>query len=286
MSHLISPDQLDERVVFVEPTVLQTLPQNAVICAHALRSVPPGTFRGTGQLSGAAICLDPRLILLGLPATAVEGNRSSETAASCRVLVSPEPCADARTVDAMDALDASAKRVVELVGQVGPDQWSNATPCTEWNVRVLVGHLIASMQGMCELLKGAPVAMYISMLERQGQAAGTDPVVTCDDAVRSVRAAFAEPGVLERTVHHAVDIPGSQLLVFRINDNVIHSWDLATAIGADLGLDERVVEFVYGHLAPRAQSGVLYATGWISAPSRPLPEGATSLERLIHLVGR
>jgi hypothetical protein len=49
MSHLISPDQLDERVVFVEPTVLQTRPQNAVICAHALRSVPPGTFRAQGS---------------------------------------------------------------------------------------------------------------------------------------------------------------------------------------------------------------------------------------------
>jgi len=186
----------------------------------------------------------------------------------------------------MDALDASAQRVVELVGQVRPEQWDNPTPCTEWNVRTLVGHLIAGMRGYCELLNGAPAAELRSTLEHQSEAVGTDPVATCESAVRSVRAAFAEPGALERIVHHAYDIPGSQLLAFRIADNAVHSWDLATAIGVEPGLDEQLAEFVYGLLAPRAQSGALYATGWIAAPTRPLPEGATPLEQLIHLVGR
>jgi uncharacterized protein (TIGR03086 family) len=142
------------------------------------------------------------------------------------------------------------------------------------------------MQGYCELLNGGPAENLRSMLEQQSQAAGTDPETTCKGAVLSVRAAFAGPGALERTVHHATDIPGSQLLAFRISDNVVHSWDLATALGVHPGLDEQLVEFVYGILAPRAQSGALYATGWIAAPTRPLPEGATALERLIHLTGR
>jgi uncharacterized protein (TIGR03086 family) len=112
--------------------------------------------------------------------------------------------------------------------------------------------------------------------ERQSEAAGTDPVTTCRSAVRSARVASAEPGALERTVHHLIgDIPRSRLLVMRTADSVVHSWDLATAIGVDPGLDQQLVEFVHGHYAPRAQSGALYATGWIAAPRRPLPEGAT-----------
>jgi hypothetical protein len=103
-------------------------------------------------------------------------------------------------------------------------------------------------------------------------------VTTCKSAVRLVRVAFAEPGALERTVHHTVDIPGRQLLALRIVDNVIHSWDLASAIGVDPALDEQLVEITYRLLAPMAQSGALYATGLISAPTTPLPEGATSLE--------
>jgi uncharacterized protein (TIGR03086 family) len=125
------------------------------------------------------------------------------------------------------------------------------------------------------------------MLEQQSDTVGTDPVTRYKSAARSVRAAFAEPGALERTVHHPVgDIPGSRLLAQLISDSVVHSWDLATAIGVDPGLDEQLVEHVYGLFAPRAQSGALYATGWIVAPTRPLPEGATPLEQLVHLVGR
>jgi uncharacterized protein (TIGR03086 family) len=82
------------------------------------------------------------------------------------------------------------------------------------------------------------------------------------------------------------DIPGSRLLALRIGESVVHSWDLATAIGVDPGLDEQLIEFVYGNYAPRAQSGAPYATGWFAVPTKPLPEAATPLERLVHLIGR
>jgi uncharacterized protein (TIGR03086 family) len=105
--------------------------------------------------------------------------------------------------------------------------------------------------------------------------------------VRSIREAFTEPGALERTVHHPIgDMPGSELLVQLVADSVVHSWDLATAIGADPGLDEQLVGLAYEFYAPRMQKGAMYAYGWFTPPAKPLPEGATPLERLIHLVGR
>jgi uncharacterized protein (TIGR03086 family) len=188
---------------------------------------------------------------------------------------------------ALDAHDASAGRVIELVGRVRPEQRSNPTPCSSWNVETLVGHLIATMEGYCALLRGAPAAQLLSLLERQSEAGRTDPVMACKAAAQSVCAAFAEPGALERIVHHPIgDIPGSRLLAMRTTDNVVHSWDLATAIGEDPRLDERLVEVVYEYLAPRAQSGAMYATGLFSPPTKPLPEGATRQEQLLHLVGR
>jgi uncharacterized protein (TIGR03086 family) len=188
---------------------------------------------------------------------------------------------------ALEAHDASVGRVMELVGRVRPEQGGNPTPCSGWNVTTLVGHLIATMQGYCALLQGAPAAQLLSLLERQSEAGGTDPVMACKAAVRSVCAAFAEPGALERIVHHPIgDIPGSRLLAMRTTDNVIHSWDLATAIGADPRLDERLVEVVYEYLVPRAQNGAMYATGYFSSPTKPLPEGATRQEKLLHLAGR
>jgi hypothetical protein len=77
-------------------------------------------------------------------------------------------------------------------------------------------------------------------------------------------------------VHHGIgDMPGSELLVQLVADLVVRSWDLATAIGVDPGLDEQLVEFAYVFSAPRMQKEVMYAYGWF----KPLPEGATPLER-------
>jgi uncharacterized protein (TIGR03086 family) len=187
----------------------------------------------------------------------------------------------------MDALDDSAERNVELVAQVGAEQWNSPTPCTEWNVRTLVGHLIAGRQGYCALLQDAPATKLRSILARQSEAAGTNPVAACERAVQSVRAAFTAPRALERTVHHRIgDIPGRDLLALLISDSVVHSWDLATAIGVDPGLDEQLVEYAYGTYAPIARSGAIYANGWFVTPATPLAEGATPLERLLHLTGR
>lgn len=144
----------------------------------------------------------------------------------------------------------------------------------------------AGTRGYCELLKGAPAATLGSLLARQSEATDGDPVATLRRAVRSLSAGFAEPGALERTVHHRVDMPGSQLLALWIGDAVVHSWDLATAIGVDPGLDDQLAELVYGFYAPRAEGDALYINRWFAAPTRPLRDGAIPLERLIHLVGR
>jgi uncharacterized protein (TIGR03086 family) len=187
----------------------------------------------------------------------------------------------------MDALDAVGERNVQLVRQVGPDQWDAATPCTEWDVRTLAGHLITGRHVYRGFLEGVPVAGLRQMLQQQGEAAGDDPVAACQSAVRSIRAAFAQPGALERTVHHTIgDMPGRQLLVQLVADCVVHSWDLATAIGVDPGLDTELVELAYGFYAPRMHQDAMYAYGWFKPPAKPLPEGATSLQRLIRLVGR
>ena len=89
-------------------------------------------------------------------------------------------------------------------------------------------------------------------------------------------------------MHHPIgDLPGSRWLVIRIAENVVHSWDLATAIGADPGLDDRLIEFAYAfYTAPPFTDGALYTIGYFAAPTNPLAAGASPLDRLIYLAGR
>jgi uncharacterized protein (TIGR03086 family) len=190
-------------------------------------------------------------------------------------------------MDAMDALDAIGKRNVELVAQVKPEQWDDPTPCAEWDVRTLVAHLIVGRYVYRGLLEGVPAAELGLIRGRQSKAIGDDPVAACERAVRSIREAFTEPGALDRTAHHRIgDMTGSELLVQLVADLVVHSWDLATAIGVDPGLDERLVELAYEFYVPRMHKDVMYAYGWFKPSAKPLPEGATPLQRLIQLTGR
>jgi hypothetical protein len=57
-----------------------------------------------------------------------------------------------------------------------------------------------------------------------------------------VSARFREPGVLDRTFRHAVgERTGHHLLLMRILDVGVHTWDLARAIGSDEHIDGAVV---------------------------------------------
>jgi hypothetical protein len=92
-------------------------------------------------------------------------------------------------------------------GKSGPISRDGATPCTAWNVRSLVGHLITGRHVYRDFLEGLPVA-ELGLILQQGGVVGDDPVAACETAVRSIRAAFALPGALERTVHHTTgDMP-------------------------------------------------------------------------------
>ena len=99
-------------------------------------------------------------------------------------------------------------------------------------------------------------------------------------------AAFEEVGAMERVVHHpAMDMPGAQLLEFRIGGLTLHAWDLARATGDDETLDTALVQAVWTQLSPMApfiaQTGV-FGIG----PSGDVGEDAPLQRRLLDLSGR
>ena len=99
------------------------------------------------------------------------------------------------------------------------------------------------------LLHGATVADLGSLWG--SDQLGTDPVDARRRSVADERATFAEPGALERTVHHpAGDMPGAMLLGLRTTDNLLHAWDLARAVGGDEALDPDLVTLVWSRLEP------------------------------------
>lgn len=98
-----------------------------------------------------------------------------------------------------------------------------------------------------------------------------------DDAIDNV-------ADLETVVAYRVPMSARSVIGLAAFDTAIHSWDMSRAIGFDERLDDGLVEFALEFLDwLRGEAGY---TEYFPAPKSPLPQGASSQTRLLHLAGR
>jgi uncharacterized protein (TIGR03086 family) len=167
---------------------------------------------------------------------------------------------------------------------VTPDRLERQSPCAEWTVRDLISHVVGESIMSVRLLAGADAEESVFGLD--GDIVGTDASAAFATAAAAEYAAFSQSGAMGRTVHHpAMDMPGIQLLGFRIGGLTLHAWDLARGAGGDETLDSGLVEAVWAQLSPMAsfmaQTGVFGA-----GPSGRVGHTAPLQERLLDLTGR
>ena len=150
--------------------------------------------------------------------------------------------------DPIELLVVANEQFARRLRLVGTDDWRQPTPCSEWDVRALVNHVVGANVRHRMLLQGARTEQVEATctVDHLGDDALASFVATAHDVV----ACFDEDGALERIAHHAMgDRTGRELLSMRILDAAIHGWDLARAIGADETLDDHVVTFVLAYTA-------------------------------------
>jgi uncharacterized protein (TIGR03086 family) len=188
-------------------------------------------------------------------------------------------------MDRFQLLDRAAAEFRARLDLVTAPQWVLRTPCSEWDVRGLVNHVVTANVTGARLLGGASRDETIAMIGADYIGAG-DPIEVFVRTAVEQATAFRGPGALEQVVHHpAFDMPGTQLLDFRIGDMLLHAWDLARAIGGDETLDPDLVAFVWESLEPLA--GALPASGAFGAgASGVLTDDAPIQVRLLDLSGR
>jgi uncharacterized protein (TIGR03086 family) len=179
--------------------------------------------------------------------------------------------------------ERAAHRFAEHVMGVELDQWRLPTPCTDWDVRALVDHVVRWNTFVPEFLGGRRVDEIPEAFTRD--VLGSDPARAADRSASGAIETFNEPGALERLVHHPYgELPGSQVLYLRLFDNVIHGWDLLRALGKDEPLDPDAVAILWaGSLAQRE---LIRASGHFGPAEVAVPEDADLQTRLLGLLGR
>ena len=142
--------------------------------------------------------------------------------------------------DPRGPLFRAADQAVALVALATPDRLNDPTPCSEYDVRHLVGHLVA-------------VLRRVGYVPGGGHAFDVPSIVLdlADDAWRpaaeanaaDLRTAWADDAVLDRVLRLPWgEVPGRGAALAYVQELTTHAWDLATALDRQDVLDPALAE--------------------------------------------
>lgn len=184
--------------------------------------------------------------------------------------------------DVLARFEAAVDTFDERIHQVPADRWSAPTPCTGWDVRAVVNHVVGEQLWVGPLIEGRTIAEVGDVYD--GDLLGQDPCAAWHHASGLAHAAMSAEGALGRTVHLSYGDESAvgycEQMTF---DALIHAWDMARGAGLDDRLPADLVEWASGWVVPMI--GPMKGAGlFASAPE--VPPGADAQTRLLALTGR
>jgi uncharacterized protein (TIGR03086 family) len=170
----------------------------------------------------------------------------------------------------MEMFERAASAASVVARSVRPDQMTLPTPCSEWDVAALLEHMA-----------GGPVYL-LGALGADGAVADWPAPAAIDEVVSRLR----EPGALDRRCMSPAGFEWSvaEAAAGTAMDQLVHTWDLAVALGVDRTLDAGVTDAVVSMFLPMMpevgrQAGLV-------GPAVEVAEGAPSHEVLLGSMGR
>jgi uncharacterized protein (TIGR03086 family) len=179
----------------------------------------------------------------------------------------------------LDQLARALDDTGALVSGVRDDQWDDPTPCSEWDVRGVVQHLVVGHQVFARALRGEAVPTV------PPEPASPPLAEAYASSAADMLAAFRAPDALdgEVTVPFGT-VPGAVALHLRLVDALVHGWDVAVATGQRPGHDEQLAEQELGFTAQFLTRIPAGRTPF--APSVHVTDDVPALDRLAALLGR
>jgi len=177
----------------------------------------------------------------------------------------------------------ASEQVAALVKTVRPEQLAGPTPCTEFDVRTLLSHLVGGARRAAVMGAGGDglaVDPFADGIADDGWSAAYD------DARSELLRAWADDDRLDMQVRVPWgEVPGRQALSGYVMETVTHSWDLWEALGRPFVLDPELAEYSLT-LAKGVLSEAERPDSVPFASARPVSEDADVYERLAAWLGR
>ncbi|AZM52558.1 TIGR03086 family protein [Streptomyces sp. WAC 01529] len=194
------------------------------------------------------------------------------------------PSSDIPSGDIPD-LGPQARLVARLAEHVTDEQLAAPTPCPDYAVRHLLGHLT----GLAQAFEQAARKEFGPSLDTAPDSFLPDVGPGWRDelpkALDALAGAWRDPAAWQgMTRAGGVDLPGEVAGLVALDELVVHGWDLARATGQEYGPDEASLESARALLTPTGDEGES-PEGLFGKPV-PVPEEAPLLDRVIGLSGR
>ena len=178
--------------------------------------------------------------------------------------------------------ERAAETCGAIIGRISADQWDQPTPCSEWNVRQLVNHIVSENYWVEPLLEGKTIDEIGTQFD--GDVLESDPLAAYEASAKSATTAAFRPGALVAPVAVSYGpIPGSEYIAHRLVDLVVHGWDVAEATKQDTNIEYDLADAVLEIIEP--QQADLAASGVFGSPIQTSPD-ADSQTKLLGLLGR
>ncbi|MDQ1384348.1 MAG: hypothetical protein QOG65_1727 [Actinomycetota bacterium] len=210
---------------------------------------------------------------------------------------SSAPGARALDRDPRPLFMAATTTATEVIGAIRPEQLTNPTPCAEFDVRDLLGHLVGVVQRVAAMGRGndpMTVGELPEVADSGWASAWRAAVDDADDAWR-------DESALERTIvlPWATD-SGANALLGYVSEITVHTWDLAQGTGQhpvwDDDTAERALRLMHQWLPGehraeifaevRNRMGLDADTPDAFAAVVPVPDDASPIDRLVAWNGR
>jgi uncharacterized protein (TIGR03086 family) len=182
-------------------------------------------------------------------------------------------------VDVISALEQSHDQTAKLVAGLTPAEFDAASPCTGWDVRATLNHLLG--------------ATWMFTLVNQGQAAdedagdviGDDPSLAVAAAAKENLASWRQPGAFEGDRRYFFGtFPATGAAMLNLGEVVVHNWDVAKATGQALAIDSAVGQMLYDWETSIPLDD--FRDHGAFGPEVVVPASASIFDRLVGLLGR
>jgi uncharacterized protein (TIGR03086 family) len=172
---------------------------------------------------------------------------------------------------------------VDSVAAVRPDQLDGRTPCTDFDVRQLMSHLIGVLHRVAAAGRGEDVftvSLEVTGVPDDGWA------TALAQAAGEAQTAWADDAALSRTMRLPFGtLPGAAALASYVGEVTTHTWDLAAATGQSPEWDTEILGTALTAIRsklpqPERGPGIPFGT------AVPVPADAPLVDQLVAWQGR